>query len=341
MKAMILTEFSDLKTNPAPLSIGQADTPIPGNNEALVKIHACGVCHTEIDEIEGRIEPIKLPVVPGHQIVGTVIETGKKVRKLRIGEKVGIGWINSACGTCEYCRNGFENLCPNFVATGKDVDGGYAEYIKVNENYAAKIPENLTDEESAPLLCGGAVGYRALKLANIANGINLGLLGFGASNHIVLKIAAKIYPSAKFFVFARAEAERKLALSLGASWSGDIECIPPEKLDAIIDTTPVWRPVVEALKFLKPGGRMVINNIRKETIDKDILRNIDYGRDLWMEKEIKSVANVTFSDITETLEVASKFGIKPELQVYSLTEANKALSEIKNKKILGAKVLII
>jgi propanol-preferring alcohol dehydrogenase len=339
MKAMVLKENSNLMINKTPLSFIETEVPQINGNEALIRINVCAVCHTELDEIEGRIKPVKLPVIPGHQIVGRVVKTGSDVKKLKINDRIGIGWINSACGHCEYCKSGLENLCPDFIATGKDVDGGYAEYVKVNENYAALIPEKFTDEEASPLLCAGAVGYRALKLANIKDKMNLGLLGFGASNHLVLKIAKAIYPGLKFFVFARSAKERKLAEELGAFWCGDISDIPAEKLNAAIDTTPVWQPVVDILKNLKPNGRLVINNIRKEDLDKGKLVNMDYSRDLWMEKEIKSVANVAFSDIKEVLEIASAYYIKPEIQVYDLSEANVALTEIKDKKIFGAKVL--
>ncbi len=341
MKSMTLKEISGLKINKNPLSYIDVKTPEIKKNEVLVQVNACAVCHTELDEIEGRIKPIKLPVIPGHQIIGRVIETGSEVKKLKKGDRVGIGWINSACGKCEYCRSGFENLCPEFIATGKDVDGGYAEYTKINENYAALIPENFSDEEASPLLCAGAVGYRALKLTNIKDKMNLGFLGFGASNHLVLKMAKAIYPDLKLFVFARSEIERKLAIELGAYWCGDIQEIPAEKLNAIIDTTPVWMPIVEVLKNLKPNGRLVINNIRKEEFDKNYLINIDYPRDLWMEKEIKSVANVTFNNIKEVLEITSNHDIKPTMQIFNLDEANIALNEIKNKKIFGAKVLRI
>ena len=341
MKSMMLTKISDLKTNKMPLSPVETEIPKINKNEALIKINACAVCHTELDEIEGRIRPINLPVIPGHQIVGKVVETGSEVNKLRIGDRVGIGWINSACGKCEYCKKGLENLCADFVATGKDVNGGYAEYTKINENYAAIIPENFTDEEASPLLCAGAVGYRALKLSGIKDGMNLGFLGFGASNHLVLKIAKAVFPNIKLFVFARSENERKHALRLGANWSGDIKGVPPGKLHSVIDTTPVWTPVAEVMKNIRPGGRLVINNIRKEDFDKDYLMNIDYSRDLWMEKEIKSVANVTFADIEEVLQTAAKYNVKPEFQLYGLNEANTALTEIKNKNIAGAKVLKI
>jgi propanol-preferring alcohol dehydrogenase len=341
MKSMTLTKITDLKINKTPLSNIDVKIPEINQNEILIKIDTCAVCHTELDEIEGRIKPIELPIIPGHQIVGRIIEMGKDVKKLQKGDRVGIGWINSACGKCEYCKNGYENLCQEFVSTGKDVDGGYAEYTKINENYAALIPENFANEEASPLLCAGAVGYRALKLTNIEDKMNLGFLGFGASNHLVLQIAKAIYPNSKFFVFARSENERKFAKELGAYWCGDITETPVEKLNAIIDTTPVWMPVVEVLKNLKPHGRLVINNIRKEDFDKDYLINIDYSRDLWMEKEIKSVANVTFNDIKEVLSIASKYNIKPEYQIYDLLDANNAIIDIKEKRIKGAKVLKI
>ncbi|MCL4428898.1 MAG: zinc-dependent alcohol dehydrogenase family protein [Deltaproteobacteria bacterium] len=341
MKSMVLEKISDLRINKNPLSYIESKIPEINENEVLIKVYTCAVCHTELDEIEGRINPIKLPVIPGHQIVGRVVDMGSSVKRLKIGDKVGIGWINFACGKCEYCKSGFENLCPQFIATGKDVDGGYAEYTKINENYAALIPENFTDEEASPLLCGGAVGYRALKLTNIKDGLNLGFLGFGASNNLVLKIAKAIYPNSKLFVFARSVNERKLALKLGACWSGDIKEIPPEKLNAVIDTTPVWTPVVEVLKNIKPNGRLVVNNIRKEDFDKEYLANIDYPRDLWMEREIKSVANVTFADIKAVLEIAAKHNIKPEFRLYGLNDANTAINEIKDKHISGAKVLKI
>lgn len=341
MQSLKITKFTDLRIDNKPLSYFDSEIPQIKGDEVLIKIAACAVCHTELDEIEGRITPMNLPVIPGHQIVGRIVEKGKNVKKLKEGDKVGVGWINSACGKCEYCKKGFENLCADFVATGKDVDGGYAGFTKVKENYAALIPDNFSDEEASPLLCAGAVGYRSLKLANINNGMNLGFLGFGASNHLVLKIAKAIYPDSKLFVFARASNERNFAKELGAYWTGDIENIAPEKINAIIDTTPLWKPIVNILENLAPAGRLVINNIRKENTDIDYLRNLDYARDLWMEKEIKSVANVTFNDIKEVIEIAFKYNIKPQIEIYNIIEANNAILDIKNRKINGSKVLKI
>lgn len=195
MKSMVIDKFSSLTTEKESLKFIESQIPKINENEILIKVSACAVCHTELDEIEGRITPIKLPLIPGHQIVGRVVKKGGLVKKFKYGDRVGVGWINSACGKCGYCKNGLENLCPNFIATGKDVDGGYAEFTKANENYAALIPENFTDIEAAPLLCAGAVGYRSLKLADIKDGMNLGFLGFGASNHLVLKTAKAVYPN--------------------------------------------------------------------------------------------------------------------------------------------------
>lgn len=338
---MILRSITDVGKNSEPMVPIDFPDPVPEDDEVLVKILACGVCHTELDEIEGRTPPPRLPVILGHQIVGEVVSRGKDVTKLRRGDRVGIAWIYSSCGKCDYCISGKENLCSEFKATGRDVNGGYAEYITVKEAYAYLIPPLLTSSQAAPLLCAGAVGYRSLRLTNLKDGQNIGLTGFGASAHIVLQIIKYSYPNTKIFVFARSESERDFARELGAYWTGDTTDPVPELLDCIIDTTPAWKPVVEALRNLKPGGRLVINAIRKEDIDKNYLVNIDYSKHLWMEKEIVSVANVTRSDIKELLDLAAEIPIIPEIQEYKLEEANIALTELKNRKIRGAKVLVI
>jgi propanol-preferring alcohol dehydrogenase len=250
-----------------------------------------------------------------------------------------VAWIASACGHCQYCLSGQENLCPDFKATGRDIDGGYAEYMKVRADFVHPIPDAISDSEAAPLLCAGAVGYRALKLCNLQEGKSLGLMGFGGSNHIVLKTALHKYKGLRVYVFSRNPQEREFASSLGAAWAGAIDEVPPEELDAIIDTTPVWRPIMEALKRLKPGGRLVINAIRKEEADKEVLLKLDYASQLWMEKEIKSVANVTRQDVREFLQLAADANIKPEYQEFDLHDANAALLEMKQGKIRGAKVL--
>ena len=338
---MILNKISDLKENRAPLQLLDIPIPEPKENEVRIKISVCGVCHTELDEIEGRLAPPKLPVVPGHQLIGLVEKLGKGTSKFKVGDRVGVAWIFSACGKCKFCLEGNENLCVDFRATGKDVNGGYAEYMTVPEKYAHAIPDFFTDAEAAPLLCAGAVGYRSIQLAQIKDRDNLGLTGFGASAHLVLKMVNHRYPNTKVFVFARKAEERQFAMELGAFWSGKTADASPEKLHAIIDTTPAWGPIVEALGNLEKGGRLVINAIRKENSDQEYLQKLSYRDHLWMEKEIKSVANVTAKDVSDFLELAAKACIKPEVQMYPLEQANEALLELKEQKIRGAKVLQI
>lgn len=335
MKAMLLRGLAPLAQNPTPLTLEDFREPTCGEDETLIRVTRCGVCHTELDEIEGRTPPPHLPVILGHQVVGSIVEG------VNAGQRAGVAWIASVCGKCDFCRSGQENLCPNFQATGRDVDGGYAEYLKVRSQFVHPIPDSLTDSEAAPLLCAGAIGYRSLRLSNLKNGQSLGLMGFGGSNHLVLKMARYKFPGSEIFVFSRSEGERDLACSLGATWVGAIDEIPPQVLDAVIDTTPVWTPDMQALKYLIPGGRLVINAIRKEEADKQVLTTLDYPSQLWMEKEIKSVANVTRADVREFLSLASEANIKPELQEYEFKDANRALLEMKQGKIQGAKVLVI
>lgn len=341
MKAMVLKKLTRLEENPAPLEFETLPDPIPQKREILIKVSACGVCHTELDEIEGRTPPSQFPMIMGHQVVGRVVELGQGTRAFKVGDRVGVAWIFSACGHCKFCLQGEENLCYDFKATGRDAPGGYAEYMTVSEDFAYPIPEIFSDVEAAPLLCAGAIGYRSLRLTHLKDGQNLGLTGFGASAHLVLQLTRSLYPHAKIFVFARSEAERAFAKELGAIWAGDIGAEPPEKLDAIVDTTPVWHPIVESLKNLERGGRLVINAIRKEDLDKSALLELDYATHLWLEKELKSVANVARQDVREFLELAAQIPIKPDVQVYRLEEANRALMELKERKIRGAKVLKI
>ncbi|TDJ00021.1 MAG: zinc-binding alcohol dehydrogenase family protein [Candidatus Dadabacteria bacterium] len=341
MKAMILKETTDLRENKSPLELVDIAAPVPNKGEVLIRISVCGVCHTELDEIEGRTPPPSFPRVLGHQVVGTVEELGDKAGRFKIGDRVGVAWIYSSCGECRYCTEGNDNLCEDFKATGRDKDGGYAEYMTVSQNYAYLIPEEFTDSEAAPLLCAGAVGYRSLRLTGLKDGQNLGLTGFGASGHLVIRMAKHMFPNSNVYVFARNEEEREFSKQLGALWAGNTEDPAPQKLDAIIDTTPVWKPVVEALKNLNTEGRLVINAIRKEEVDKNYLLNLDYSQHLWMEKEIKSVANVSRKDVIEFLELAARIPIKPEIEEYALEDANKALIELKEGKIKGAKVLVI
>jgi alcohol dehydrogenase, propanol-preferring len=341
VKALLLNRLVNLADNPQPLTLTTLPDPVPQPDEILVKVAACGVCHTELDEIEGRTPPSQLPIVLGHQVVGRVEAIGEYVTRFQPGERVGVAWIHSACGQCAACLAGNENLCRDFRATGRDAHGGYAEYLTVPENFAYRTPDMFSDVEAAPLLCAGAIGYRSLLLTGLREGQNLGLTGFGASAHLVLKTVRQRYPQSQVFVFARSEAERAFALELGAVWAGDIAAESPALLDAIIDTTPVWTPMVEALKNLAPGGRLVINAIRKENTDCAVLTHLDYAKHLWLEKEIKSVANVTRRDVSEFLALAAEIPIKPEVQTYALADANQALLDLRARQVRGAKVLVI
>lgn len=341
MKAMILKELASLQENPTPLELVEMPEPVPEEGQILLRVSTCGVCHTELDEIEGRTPPPELPIILGHEVVGRVAERGPGAGRFDLGDRVGVAWIYSACGVCPYCRSGQENLCPDFQATGRDAHGGYAEAMVVPEDFAYPIPAVFSDVEAAPLLCAGAIGYRSLRLAGIQDGQALGLTGFGASGHLVLKMVPQRFPHTPIYVFARNPKERAFARELGAVWAGDTADQAPEGLHAIIDTTPAWKPVVEALKNLVPGGRLVVNAIRKEAGDQEYLLNLDYPTHLWMEKEIKSVANVARRDVSEFLQLAAEIPIQPEVQEFALEEANQALYELRTSKIRGAKVLRI
>lgn len=341
MKALVIHHTTRVGQNPQPLQAVELPRPRPGPGEILIQVSACGVCHTELDEIEGRLPPPRLPMIPGHQVVGRVVDHGEGAKRFQAGDRVGVAWIYSACGKCPACLVGSENLCDQFRATGRDVNGGYAEYMVAAEAFAYPIPAIFSDVEAAPLLCAGAIGYRSLSLANLSDGQILGLTGFGASAHLVLKLAQKRFPNSPVYVFSRSAQEGEFARQLGAAWSGDFSDQPPGLIQAIIDTTPAWKPVVEALRCLAPGGRLVINAIRKEPGDQDYLLRLDYPAHLWLEKEIKSVANVTRQDVSEFLGLAAEIPIRPETQTYTLEQANQALVELKARRIRGAKVLTL
>jgi len=325
MKAMLLDKISSVEEKP--LKLMELPRPIPGQNQILIKVSACGVCHTELDEIEGRVSPSRLPMILGHEIVGRVESLGQGASKFKTGDRVGIAWINWACG----------HLCDKAKWTGKDVYGGYAQYTVVSEEFAYSIPERFTDLKAAPLLCAGVVGYRALRLSGMENSRVLGLYGFGASAHIIIQVAKYKYPDGKFFVFTRPNQKehQNLARKLGADWVGATGDIPPEKLNCAIDFTPVGEPVREALRNLQKGGRVVINAIRKTTP----IPELDYTEHVWYEKELKSVANVTRRDAQEFLPLAAEIPIVPETQEFKLEEANEALILLKEGRMNGAGIL--
>jgi alcohol dehydrogenase, propanol-preferring len=332
MKAMVLKEVLPIEKEP--LEMANLPDPVPGPKEILVKVSACGICHTELDEIEGRIQA-RLPIVLGHEIVGRVDRLGPESKKFNLGDRVGIAWIHSSCGKCFFCQKGNENLCQEFKATGCHVNGGYAQYTLVSEDFAYLIPMQFSDSEAGPLLCAGAIGYRDLKISGIKSGQTLGLFGFGASAHIVIQVAK--YWGYEVFVFTRSEAHRNLAKKLGASWTGEPEDEPPQKIHCAIDFTPVGETVPNALRVLEKGGRLVIAVIRK----RNPIPPLDYTQLLWDEKEIKSVANITREDVQDFLPLAAKIPIVPEVQEFELRDANKALFLLKQGKVQGAGVLRI
>jgi len=254
MKAMVLDRNCPVEERP--LILTDLPIPKPTEKEILVKVSVCGACHTDLDEVEGRLKPAKFPIVLGHQVVGTVADAGKAVRKFSDGERVGITWLYRVCGKCDFCRTDQENLCSGAKWTGKDADGGYAEYMVIEENYAYKIPERFSDAQAAPLLCAGVIGYRTLRLAEITDGQKIGLFGFGACAHILIQVIRHKFPNSDVFVFTKTDEHAELAKSLGAVWTGRSGDRPPAKLDRVMDFTPVGECVRDALAVLDRGGRL-------------------------------------------------------------------------------------
>jgi alcohol dehydrogenase, propanol-preferring len=325
---------------PGRLALEDIPTPAPSAGEILVRVVVCGVCRTDLDVVDGRLAPARLPVVPGHQVVGRIAAVGPGVEGARVGQRIGVAWIHSACGACHWCMTDRENLCPDFVSTGCGHDGGYADMLTVPARFAHPIPDALSDLRAAPLLCAGAIGWRALRLAGLTDGEPLGLTGFGASAHLVLQLARRRYPTSPVYVFARQPAERQFALELGAQWAGTSAERAPAPCAAIIDTTPAWTPVVDALGQLAPGGRLVINAIRKIHADQEALLRLDYATHLWMEREIKSVANVSRLDVREMLIAAAELGLTPTVSELPLERANEALDALRRgESVRGATVL--
>ena len=318
-----------------PLSLGDIPVPKPKANEILIKVSVCGVCHTDLDEAEGRLVPSKTPVVPGHQVVGVVAERGGNAKRFEVGDRVGVTWLYSSCGKCDYCKRGNENLCESAKWTGKDSDGGYAEYMVIGEDFAYKLPEGFSDSQAAPLLCAGVVGYRALRLADISDGQVIGMYGFGACAHILIRVVKHKFPNSPVYVFTKTQEHIDLAKNLGADWTGNSGDKPPALLDKALDFTPVGECIRDALAVLQRGGRLVINAIRKETP----VPPLDYAKYLWLEKEIKSVANITRTDAEEFLPIAAEIGIEPTTEEFPLEDANEVLIRIKHSRLKAAAVL--
>lgn len=331
MKAMIL--YSPAPIESRPLKYMDVEKPSPGRGEVLIRILKCGVCRTDLHIVEGELKPVKLPLIPGHQVIGVVEDVGEGVEGVRRGERVGVPWLYYACGECRYCRRGLENLCENALFTGYSVDGGYAEYMVAKAGFIHRIPGGIDDTHAAPLMCAGAIGYRSLKLTGLLGkgDATLGLFGYGAAAHLVLQVARKL--GLRVYVFTSSRWKIEKALENGAEWAGSTSEEPPRRLDAAIVYAPVSSVFLEALKKIDKGGRVVLAEIYMTPIEQ-----LDYSL-LWHEKEVKSVANVTRKDVGEFLEVASRHGVKPEVKTYRLSEANEALIELKKGGHLGQLVL--
>ncbi len=339
MRAMLLKTLGPVRDDRPALVPADWPDPVPAAGQVLVRVSTCGVCHTELDEIEGRTPPPRLPVIPGHQVVGRVEALGEAAHLFRINDRVGIAWIYSACGHCEFCKRGEENLCDQFRATGRDVHGGYAELIAVPETFAHAIPDSFSDAEAAPLLCAGAIGYRSLSLTGLKDGQSLGLTGFGASGHLVLKLVQNTFPNTPIYVFARSQEEQAFALELGACWAGDTAERAPERLNAIIDTTPAWTPVVLARR--EPRARWAAGHQRDS---EGGCRQGGPARARLSPPPLARERNQERGQChtrrrPRFLRLADEMRLKPEIEEYAIDDANRALVELKTKKIRGAKVL--
>jgi propanol-preferring alcohol dehydrogenase len=331
MKAMQLLQSAPANT--APLALTEVETPQPGPGQVRLKIHTCGVCHTDLHIVEGDLALPRLPTIPGHEIVGVVDAVGEGVTLHQVGDRLGVPWLYQSCGQCRYCRRGQENLCEHIRFTGLHADGGFAEYIVVHESFAYPIPAVFDDVAAAPLLCAGIVGYRSLRLSQVQPGQRLGLYGFGASAHIIIQIAR--HWDCEVFVFTRGEHHRELARNLGAVWTGGAEDDPGARLDSSIIFAPAGGLVPEALRVLDKGGTLALGGIHMSPIPE-----MAYDL-LWHERTIQSVANSTRQDALDFLEVAAKVPVKTETELYDLEQANETLLRLKRSEINGAAVLKI
>jgi propanol-preferring alcohol dehydrogenase len=324
---------SPKKAEENPLALRDLPMPVPGDCEIRVRIAACGVCHTDLHIVEGDLKLPKLPVVPGHQIVGVVDAAGAGTRRFREGDRVGIPWLHSTCGQCRFCREGLENLCAKARFTGFHVDGGYAEATIVHEDFAYPLPDNFSDVQAAPLLCAGIIGYRSLRLSGVEHGGRLGLFGFGGSAHLVLQLAR--HRGCEVLVFTRSEEHRALARELGAVWAGSADEMPPDELDGAIIFAPAGKLVPYALRATRKGGTVALAGITMSPIPE-----MDYDSLLYHERILRSVANSTREDARELLRAAAEIPLRTEVQAFKLEEANAALQALKHSKIRGAAVLV-
>ena len=331
MKACVLRGPAAIETNP--LEYAEVATPQPKAGEVLVRVRACGVCRTDLHVIEGQLPPRKSPLIPGHQVVGVIEKRGEGAQRFAAGARIGIAWLHRTDGTCEYCRAGVENLCDNPMFTGYTVDGGYAEFIVAPEDFTYAIPEGFPDEQAAPLLCAGIIGFRSLRLSGVKRGSRLGFYGFGAAGHVAIQVAR--HWGVEVFASTRDARHQKLAMELGAAWAGGTFDEPPKKLDAAIVFAPAGEIVPAALKALKKGGSLILGGIHMSAIP-----SFSYDL-LYQERVIRSVATNTRKDGQDFLRVAAEIPIRTRVQVFPLDEANRALNALKNDAIPGAAVLRI
>ncbi len=332
MKAMILKRFAPIDQNP--LELVDLPTPEPDSEEILLRVKVCGVCHTDLHTVEGELPEVKLPIIPGHQVAGVVEKVGKNTSRFKEGDRLGVAWLYSACGECAFCHRENENLCEAARFTGYHVNGGYAEYIVVPEKFAYSIPEIFSDEEAAPLLCAGIIGYRALRLSEIKPGQRLGLYGFGASAHVAIQVA--VHWGCEVYVFTRSQEHCELASKLGAVWTGTSKDEPPTKMDSSIIFAPAGELVLDALRVLDKGGTLALAGIYMTPIPE-----MDYVKYLYHERTLRSVANATRQDGEELLRIAAEIPIRTTTQAFPLGEANKVLNLLKAGKISGAAILKI
>lgn len=332
MKAMRLFQFAPIEENP--LRLEDVPAPRPRSREILVQINICGVCHTDLHTIEGELQGVDLPLIPGHQIIGRVAALGPLASRFKIGERVGLAWLYSSCGTCCFCCSEQENLCENARFTGYNAAGGYAEFIVIHEKFGYRIPEVFKDEEASPLLCAGIIGFRALRISDIQPGQRLGLIGFGASAHVAIQIAR--FWDCEVYVFSRSSTHQEHARSLGAVWTGTSAESPPEKLDAVINFTPAGNTVPAAMEHLDKGGTQALAGIYMSPIPE-----MDYTRHLYFEKKLRSVANATRQDGEDLLKIAADIPIRTTTRTFPLDQANQALLAVKHSRIDGAAVLTI
>lgn len=329
---MLLNEFAPININP--LEFTDVPKPEPDAKDILIRVHVCGVCHTDLHTIEGELPEVKLPIIPGHQIVGFVEQTGSDASRFKEGDRVGVAWLYSIENDCKYAQQGKENLCDNALFTGYHVNGGYTEYIVIPEKFAYPIPSIFSDQEAAPLLCAGIIGFRALRLSEIKPGERLGLIGFGASAHVAIQVA--VHWGCEVYVFSRSEEHRDLARKLGAAWTGTLNENPPHKLDGIVNFTPAGPTVLDGMRLLDKGGTQALAGIYMSPIPE-----MDYATYLYHERTLRSVANATRQDGNDLLKIAAEIPIKTKTQLFPLEDANKALQLLKDSKIDGAAVLQI